>query len=92
MSLIATLALAASGLTLPHCSWDRPGVNPFMGDVVLAVDGAKVSTLEGFYKKLWDRASPDASIELTVLQGADIKKMVLKAVDRMSTMSKPSGI
>lgn len=66
------------------------GLQP--GDVVLAVDGAKVSTLEGFYKKLWDRASPDASIELTVLQGADIKKMVLKAVDRMSTMSKPSGI
>lgn len=39
MSLIATLALAASaGSTLPQCSWDRPGVNPFMGDVVAAVD------------------------------------------------------
>ncbi len=42
MSLLATLALAAStatsGVTLPQCSWDRPGVNPFMGDVVAAVD------------------------------------------------------
>lgn len=39
MSLIATLALAVSaGSTLPACSWDRPGVNPFMGDVVAAVD------------------------------------------------------
>lgn len=39
MSLIASLALAVSaGTTLPHCSWDRPGVNPFMGDVVAAVD------------------------------------------------------
>jgi len=39
MSLIATLALAVSaGSTLPQCSWDRPGVNPFMGDVVVAVD------------------------------------------------------
>lgn len=39
MSLIATFALAASaGSTLPQCSWDRPGVNPFMGDVVAAVD------------------------------------------------------
>ena len=38
MSLLATLALAASGATLPACSWDRPGVNPFMGDVVAAVD------------------------------------------------------
>ena len=25
-------------MTLPTCSWDRPGVNPFMGDVVAAVD------------------------------------------------------
>lgn len=39
MSLIATLALAVSaGTTLPQCNWDRPGVNPFMGDVVAAVD------------------------------------------------------
>lgn len=42
MSLLATLALAASGAAsgavLPHCSWDKPGVNPYMGDVVAAVD------------------------------------------------------
>lgn len=39
MSFIATFALAVSaGATLPQCSWDRPGVNPFMGDVVAAVD------------------------------------------------------
>jgi hypothetical protein len=44
MSLLATLALAAStsaGAVLPQCSWDRPGVNPFMGDVVAAVDHYK---------------------------------------------------
>ncbi|WP_056267223.1 MULTISPECIES: MHFG family PEP-CTERM protein [unclassified Roseateles] len=42
MSLIATLALAASaGATLPQCNWDRPGVNPFTGDVVAAVDRYK---------------------------------------------------
>lgn len=42
MSTLLALALAASsavtGPTLPNCSWDRPGVNPFMGDVVAAVD------------------------------------------------------
>ncbi len=62
------------------------------GDVVLAVDDAKVVTLENFYKKLWDRAAPDAEIRLTVLQGADIKTIVLKAQDRMLTLKKPSGI
>lgn len=41
MSMLAAIALAASGATLPQCSWDRPGVNPFMGDVVAAVDRYK---------------------------------------------------
>lgn len=66
------------------------GLEP--GDLVLAVDGAKVATLEEFYKKLWDHAKPDAEISLTVLQGADLKTIVLKPVDRMTTMRKPAGI
>jgi len=41
MSLIATLALATSGAVLPSCSWDHPGINPFMGDVIAAVDDYK---------------------------------------------------
>ncbi len=62
------------------------------GDVVLAVDDAKVANLETFYKKIWDRLTPEAEIKLTVLQGADLKTIVLKPVDRMSTMMKPAGI
>ena len=38
MSLVLLAALAAAPATLDHCSWDRPGHNPFMGDVVAAVD------------------------------------------------------
>jgi hypothetical protein len=38
MSLALAAALALSASTLPTCSWDRPGANPFMGDVVAAVD------------------------------------------------------
>ena len=66
------------------------GLEP--GDLVLAVDGAKVATLEEFYKRVWDHVRPDAEISLTVLQGADIKTIVLKPVDRMTTMRKPAGI
>lgn len=62
------------------------------GDVVLAVDGSKVTTLETFYKKLWDRADPDADIQLTVLQGAEVKTITVKPVDRMRTLRKPAGI
>ena len=37
MSLLLAAALAAAPATLPACSWDRPGANPFTGDVVEAV-------------------------------------------------------
>ena len=36
-SLLSTL-LVASSVTLPSCSWDRPGVDPYMGDIQAAVD------------------------------------------------------
>jgi serine protease Do len=62
------------------------------GDVVLAIDGEKVATLEGFYKKLWSRGEPDSEIRLTVLHGADIRDVTVRAVDRMQTMRKPAGI
>lgn len=62
------------------------------GDVVLAVDGNTVSTLEAFYKKLWAHPKPDDDIQLTVLQGAEIRQITLHAVDRMSTMRRPAGI
>ncbi len=62
------------------------------GDVVLAVDGAKVSTLEEFYRKVWARPNPDDEVSLTILQGADIKTLKLRGVDRMTTMMKPAGI
>jgi hypothetical protein len=38
MSLLLAAALAAAPATIPHCSWDQPGHNPYMGDVVAAVD------------------------------------------------------
>jgi serine protease Do len=66
------------------------GLKP--GDVVLAIDDAKVATLEAFYKKLWDRSAPESEVKLTVQQGADQKTVVLKPVDRMSTMRRPAGI
>jgi serine protease Do len=66
------------------------GLSP--GDVVLAIDGERVSTLEGFYKNLWKHPDPEGEVQLTVLQGADIRLVTVKPVDRMKTMQKPAGI
>ncbi|MCE3271480.1 MAG: signal protein [Ramlibacter sp.] len=62
------------------------------GDVVLAIEGEKVSTLEAFYKKLWSAPEPDGEVHLTVLQGAEIRQVTVKAVDRMKTLRRPAGI
>ncbi|NCT84513.1 MAG: PEP-CTERM sorting domain-containing protein [Comamonadaceae bacterium] len=74
MSLIATLALAVSaGATLPQCSWDRPGVNPFMGDVVAAVDRYKdipAATRDKLKARMKARSYDDiALIERDAIQG-----------------------
>ena len=62
------------------------------GDVVLAVDGNKVSSLEAFYKKLWDRAGPQEPVSLTVLQGADVNTVVVQPQNRMANLRKATGI
>lgn len=62
------------------------------GDVILAIDGIKVDTLEGFYKKLWAHPNPDDEVVLTVLQGNEIRLVTIKAMDRASTLRKPPGI
>ncbi len=75
-------------------SKDSPAQSAGMGagDVVLAVDGATVATLEEFYRKLWAHPNADDEIMLTVLQGAQVKTVTLRGVDRMTTMIKPAGI
>jgi S1-C subfamily serine protease len=62
------------------------------GDVVLAIDDEKVSTLEGFYKKLWARPDPEGEVRLIVLHGSEIRQVTVKAVDRMKTIRRPPGI
>lgn len=62
------------------------------GDVVLAIDGQRVSTLADFYKILWSRANPDDEVHLTVLHGTELRQFTLKGVDRMSILQRPAGI
>lgn len=62
------------------------------GDVILAVDGTQVATLEELYKRIWAHPNPDDEVTLTVQRGAEVQEIKVKAVDRMSTMVKPAGI
>ena len=69
---------------------DDAGLEP--GFVVLAVDGSGVTTLEGFYKKLWARAAPDEPVKLTIRRDDEVMTIELKPRDRMLTLKKPAGI
>lgn len=62
------------------------------GEVVLAVDGSEITTLEAFYKKLWARTAPDEPVKLTVKRGEEVNTVTLKPQDRMLTLKKPAGI
>jgi hypothetical protein len=59
---------------------------------VTTADGNKVASLEAFYKKLWDRATPQEPVKLTVLQGADVNTVVVQPQDRMAHLRKATGI
>jgi S1-C subfamily serine protease len=63
-----------------------------MGDIILAVDGVRVATLEAFYKRLWAHTQADKPIQLTVQQGPEVKTLLLPAVERASTLKQPTGI
>ena len=62
------------------------------GDGVLEVDGAAVDSLESFYKKVWTRPAPTDEVELTLRQGDEVRKIRVKAIDRMQSLRKPQGI
>jgi S1-C subfamily serine protease len=65
------------------------GLKP--GDIILGIEGQRVATLEALYKRLW-QAEVGAEVRLTVLQGAEVKEIRVKTVDRMSTLARPAGV
>jgi len=53
------------------------------GDIVLAVGGEEVTTLAEFYRKIWGRGPAGASVPLKVLQGASVKDLTVRSIDRV---------
>jgi S1-C subfamily serine protease len=53
------------------------------GDLVLAVGNDEVTTLEAFYRKVWGRGAAGIEVPIRVLQGAQIRELKLRSIDRM---------
>ena len=53
------------------------------GDIILGVGNDPVKSQADFYQKLWNRSSAGDVIKLKVLQGADIRDVSVKSIDRV---------
>ncbi len=62
------------------------------GDILLAVGATRVTKLEEFYNALWQGTRPGDELALTVLQGAQVRKVVVKSMDRTEYMRSKTSI
>ncbi len=69
---------------------DLAGVTP--GDIILSLNGEKVSTLQDFYKRLWSRGAPGVEVTLKVLHGADVREVRIRSMDRLEHIRKKPTI
>lgn len=69
---------------------DKAGVRA--GDMILAVGGEKFRDLPDFYRKLWAAGEPGVEVGLTVLQGADLRTIRVRSIDRQDFMRRKPTI
>jgi S1-C subfamily serine protease len=60
---------------------DEAGVQ--VGDIILGVAGESVRTQGDFYRKVWNGRSAGADVPLRLLQGADVKELSVRSIDRV---------
>ena len=64
----------------PGTPGDKVGIKP--GDLILGVGGEPVQGLADFYRKVWSRGNAGAEIPLNVLQGMQVRELVVQSSDR----------
>jgi serine protease Do len=65
----------------PEGPAERAGLKS--GDIVLAVGGEEVTTLAEFYRKVWGRGPAGTEVPLKVLQGAQVRDLKVRSIDRI---------
>ncbi|GEC51805.1 S1-C subfamily serine protease [Bradyrhizobium japonicum] len=59
------------------------------GDVILAVDGDKVTSQAGFYRKLWSLGAAGVDVPLTIYHEGVTFDVTLTSIDRMKLLKAP---
>ena len=65
----------------PEGPAERAGLRA--GDIVVAVSGEHVSTLAEFYRKIWARGGAGVEVPIRVLQGAQLREVSVRSIDRV---------
>ena len=60
---------------------DQAGIEA--GDIILGVGGEPVRTQGDFYRRLWSGRSAGAEVSLKLLQGADVRDLKVRSIDRV---------
>ncbi len=64
---------------------ERAGIRG--GDIVIGVGGKPVRSLEELYRTMWALGSAGVEVPLRLLQGADLREVRVRSVDRLDYMS-----
>jgi len=65
----------------PEGPAERAGLRA--GDIVVAVSGEHVSTLAEFYRRIWERGGAGVEVPIRVLQGAQLRDVSVRSIDRV---------
>jgi serine protease Do len=66
------------------------GVRP--GDRILRIDGGDVGDLAALWKRLWSGSAAEREVTLDVEREGMERRLVLKSVDRATTLRRPLGV
>lgn len=62
------------------------------GDIILAINGQPIESLEGFYTQLWSGGPAGVDIVLTVLHGPTPRDVTVRSIDRREFMRRRPSI
>jgi len=62
------------------------------GDIILSVNGEKVTSLDRFYSRVWQSGPAGVDVPITLLHGVDLRQVTVRSIDRHEYMRRRAGI
>ncbi len=63
-----------------------------VGDILLAVDGERVTDQATFYRRMWQLGPAGTEVSLRILKDGNVREIRVRSIDRMEVLRKPVGV